>query len=188
MHVGLCDGFGVVVGGGGVEVVGAVGGRVVGEADRGGFLDPDGDADGGPEGVPEVLAVVAGAERVGRALARCGVGLDAVTRGTESAAGARVGPVSASGPFAKVPDASAAAVQPIRTSATPTPVSNRFPPRRRALRGARRRAARPAVASGSGGAAGVPVTGAGSAGEASWSTGVPHPGHDRAPLRWRRHE
>lgn len=188
MHVGLWDGLGVRVGVGEAEVGGVVGGRVVGEAGRVGVLDPDGVGDGRRDGVAEVLAVVAGTERVGRALVRCGVGLDAVTCGTESAAGARVGPVSASGPFVKVPDASAAAVQPIRTRPTPAPVSSRFPPRRRALRGARRRAARPAVTAGSGGAAGVPGTGAGSTGAASWSTGVPQPGHDRAPLRCRRHE
>ncbi|MCZ4121290.1 hypothetical protein O3X23_18195 [Streptomyces sp. H39-S7] len=188
MQVGLCDGFGVLVGVGGFEVVGAVGDRVVGEADRVGVLEPDGVADGEPEGVPDVLTVVDGDECAGRVVVRRGVGLASATCGAESAAGARVGPVSAPGPLAKVPDARAAAVQAIRTMPTPTPVTSRLPPRRRARRGGRRRAARPPVASGSGGAVGAPVTGAGSTGAASWSTGVPHPGHDRAPLRCRRHE
>lgn len=185
MHVGPCDGLGVFVGEGVGEFVGSVGGRVVGVAERVGLLVAVGVAVGDPEGVPEVLAVVAGAERVGRAVVCRGAGLDSEACGTAPVAGARVGPVSASGPFANVPVARAAAVQTIRTRPTPAPVSSRFPPRRF---GGRRRAARPPAASGSGGAAGTPAAGAGSTGRASWSTGVPHPGHDRAPLRCRRHE
>lgn len=167
MQVGLCVGCGVRVGEGEPEGVGDVGGRLVGVADRVGVLEPDGVADGEPDGVPEVLAVVAGFECVGRAVVCRGAGLDAPACGTESPAGACDGPVSASGPLAKVPDDSAAAVQTTTTRPTPTPVSSRFLPRRRARLGCRRRAARPPEWSGSGGAVDVPDTGTGSTGMTS---------------------
>lgn len=186
MQLGLGDGLGGRVGEGESDADGDVG-RLLGDAERVGVFEADGVADGEPDGVPEVLAEADG--RAGRALC-LGVGLDAPACGVESPIGACDGPVSASGPLAKVPDDSAAAVHTTRTRPTPAPVSSRVLPRRRARRGGgRRRAARPPVKSGSGGAAGVPATGAGSTGTvASCSTGVPQPGHDRAPLRCRRHE